>query len=331
MKCTTWVRKFNLFSHTMAYQHFKKQMRMELSILRKKGYSMRAIAQELGVSHSSVVRELQRNAGIRTGEYNPGAAHTNAYYRRKKSKYEGMKVREVPELEVYVKKKLELGWTPEQISGRLRREQRKCVVSHVGIYKWIYSVHGLSYAKYLPSKRYRPRKRRKRTGKREIIKNRVFIELRPKVINERKRLGDFEGDTLGRKKGTSATLAGGVDRRSRFLVAKKVSKPRRSMEEGYQKMFRKLKIRSLTLDNGFENVRYESLGVPTYFCHPFSSWQKGTIENTFQRLRRYIPKGSDLSNYSDKYIASVVDQMNNTPRKCLGYKTPAECFKDHFS
>lgn len=304
---------------------------MELSILRSKGYSLRDIGMALGVSASAVSRELWRNRRKQTGVYDPVLAQHYAYVHRSQSKYEGMKVQKTPGLAEYVKEKLGMGWTPEQISGRLRRDHRKCVVSHMAIYKWIYSQYGLLYAKYLTYKRYHPKKRRKRCGKREIIKNRVFIEFRPKVINERKRLGDFEGDTLGRKKGTSETLAGAVDRKSRFFVARKVSRPRRSMEEGYQKMFRKLILRSLTLDNGFENVRYRSLGAPTYFCHPFSAWQKGSIENTFQRLRRYIPKKSDLADYSDEYIASVVKRMNNTPRKCLDYKTPAEVFKDHFS
>lgn len=303
---------------------------MELSILRKKGYSMRAIAQELRVSHSSVVRELKRS-GRRTGVYNPERANFYAYLKRKCSKYEGMKMRNIPGLAEYVKEKLEMGWTPEQISGRLRDENKRCVVSHMGIYRWIYSVHGYHHAKYLPSKRYRRKKRKEKKGLRELIKNRVFIDFRPKVINDRKRIGDFEGDTLGRKKGTSEVLVAAVDRKSRFLVAKKASRTRYSMEEGYQQILKGLKVKSLTLDNGFENVRHESLGVRTYFCHPFSSWEKGTIENTFQRMRRYIPKKSDLADFSDETIASIVERMNNTPRKCLGYKTPVECFKDHFS
>lgn len=291
---------------------------------------MRAIAQELRVNHSSVVRELKRT-GRRTGVYKPETAHLIAYQKRKWSKYEGMKVRDVPGLEEYVKKGLESEWTPEQISGRLRDEHNRCVVSHMGIYKWIYSVHGYQYAKYLPSQRYRRKKRKEKRGLRELIKNRVFIELRPKVINERKRTGDFEGDTLGKKRGTTGVLVAAVDRKTRYLVAKKVTKSRHAMEEGYQKILKGLQVKSLTLDNGFENVRHESLGIPTYFCHPFSSWEKGTIENTFQRLRRYIPKKADLKDFSEETIASIVERMNNTPRKCLGYKTPVECFKDHFS
>ena len=304
---------------------------MELSILRKKGYSLREIGEVLGVSASSVSRELKRNA-IRTGKYVPDKANHKAWVRRKYSKYEGMKVREESWLEEYVKEKLEAGWTPEEISGRLQEKHGKCIVSHMAIYKWIYSVHGYHHAKYLPSKRHKKKKLKKKKTKRNLIPDRVWIDSRPSVINDRERVGDFEGDTLGRKRtASSQTLVGAVCRLSRFFKARKVKSLKYSMEDGFQRMFEDESALSLTLDNGPENVRHKSLGIPTYFCHPYSSWEKGSIENVFQRLRRYIPKGSDIADFSDEEIASIVERMNNTPRKCLGFKTPAEVFKEHFT
>jgi len=313
----------------MGYRHFSKLMRMELSILRKKGYSLRGIAGELGVSPASVSRELKRNK-MRNGVYKPDLAEQKAYQRRKYSKFDGMKIGKDPWLEDYVKKKLQDGATPEEISGRLEYEFGYPVISFKIIYKWVYSVHGYEFAKYLPSQHWKPKKRKGKKAKRALIPDRVWIEERPKIIEERKRLGDFEGDTMGKPKHSPETLVAVVDRKSRCLFARKVRALRRSMEDGFKKILPKNAL-SLTMDNGPENVRHKSLGIPTYFCHPYHSWEKGTIENTFQRLRRWIPKKARLSNYSDRQIADIVERMNNTPRKCLGYRTPAEVFKEQYN
>ena len=302
---------------------------MELSILRKKGYSLRGIAGELGVSPASVSRELRRNR-MRDGVYKPERAQQKAYVRRKYSKFIGMKIRNDPWLEDYVKGKLQEGVTPEEISGRLEYELGCPVISFKIIYKWIYSVHGYPWAQYLPSKRWKPKKRKGKKAKRSLIPDRVWIEERPEVIDERKRVGDYEGDTLGKPKFSPQTLAAVVDRRSRCLFARKVRRLKRTMEDGFQRILPP-DSHSITLDNGVENVRYKSLGIPVYFCHPYHSWEKGTIENTFQRLRRWIPKKARLENYSARQIAAIVERMNNTPRKCLGYRTPAEVFKEQYN
>lgn len=312
----------------MAYTHFDDIKRMELAILRKKGYSMRDIALALGVSHSSVVRELRRNKG--KGEYDPRKADHKAYLRRKYSKYQGMKVRNVEGLEEFIIQRLkEERWTPEQISGYLKDQYGHKVISLKGIYRWLNSIYGQKYKAYLPySKKKRGRKKKKnRESKNRHIPHRVSIEDRPEIISQRMRLGDFEGDTLGRPKHSSHTLVAIVDRRSRFLMALKVNRMREVME-GFKALLKNTNAHSLTLDNGLENIRYESLGIPTYFCHAYSSWEKGTIENTFQRLRRFIPKKARLEDFSEEEIASIVNKMNNTPRKCLGYKTPAQVFKE---
>lgn len=313
----------------MKYKHINKLMRMELSILRKKGYSLRAIAAELGVSPASVSRELKRNK-MRDGLYKPELAQQKTYKRRKYSKYQGMKIRNEPWLEDYVKKKLQEGITPEEISGRLEYELGYPVISFKIIYKWVYSVHGYQWAKYLPSQRWKPKKRKGSKTKRSLIPDRVWIEERPKIIDERKRIGDFEGDTLGKPKHSPETLVGIVDRKSRCFFAHKVGRLKHAMEDGFQKIVPPNAL-SMTLDNGPENVRHKILGIPTYFCHPYHSWEKGAIENTFQRLRRWIPKKAKLSSYSDEQIACIVERMNNTPRKCLGYRTPAEVFKEQYN
>lgn len=308
----------------MRHTHFSKAERLELSLLLKKGYSAREIGSALGKHHSSVSREIILNSV--KGVYDPRKAHGRARVRRIYSKYQGMKIRERPWLELFVRQGLEAGWTPEQIAGRLREaHEGKTIISAKGIYKWLYSVYGQSFCRYLPSRQFRPRRRRKKT-KKILIPHRVFIEHRPLGALNRSRIGHFEGDTLGVPRGAPETIAAVVDRASRYFRAVKIQRLREATE-GYRQLLYSVRTRSLTLDNGVENVRYEELGVPTYFAHPYRSWEKPTIENTFQRLRRYIPKRARVRDYSDEQISVMVERMNNTPRKCLQYRTPAEAFE----
>lgn len=171
----------------------------------------------------------------------------------------------------------------------------------------MYSPFGQSFCIYLPSKRYRPRKRKSKKRKKVVIPNRVSIEERPEIINIRARCGDFEGDTLGVPRTSLETLVGMADRKSRYFLAKKIPKIRYAIN-GLKRLSSGLvHLYSFTLDNDLENVRYQQLGVATFFCHPYSAWEKPTIENSFQRLRRFIPKKSRLNDYSDKDIAAICD------------------------
>lgn len=310
----------------MMYTHISKIQRYELSILRNKGHSYRNIAKVLGIHYSTVCRELKRNSMPRIGGYDPQRASLKAWHRRKYSKYEGMKINRDSFLKDYVATSLQDYWTPEEISGRLKLEHG-VILGFSSIYKWLYSSYGLIYTKYLPSKRDKRRKRKKRKSNKYRIPNRISIHQRPEIINLRKRIGDFEGDLLGKPKHTRHELVAAVDRKSRFLLARK-SASKSLVAETFKIMLSR-RARSLTLDNGKENCNHKIIGVPTYFCDPYSSWQKGTVENTFQRLRRHIPKKTNLEAVSQEYIAKVVELMNNTPRKCLGYRTPAEIFKEH--
>ena len=309
----------------MRYTHFSKTERLELSILLKKGYSLRAIAGELRKNPSSVSREIKDNSV--NGEYDPHKADHKAYVKRKYSKYQGMKVNENRLLEEYIRRGLQQYWTPEEIAGRLELEHGRSVISFTSIYKWLYSAYGQPLCVYLPSKQYRPRKRKRKKQAKVLIPHRVSIEERPEIINQRLRCGDFEGDTLGVPKGSLETLAGIADRKSRYFLAKKIARMRYAVD-GFKRLSSSLiNLYSFTFDNGVENVRHQELGVSTYFCHAYSSWEKGTIENSFKRLRRFIPKKAYLKDYSDEDIAVICGIMNNTPRKCLGWKTPNEVFE----
>lgn len=310
----------------MRYTHFGKTERLELSILLKKGYSIRDIARELRRNPSSVSREIKDNSV--NGEYDPHKAQHKAYVKRKYSKYQGMKVNENRWLEDRVREGLQQYWTPEEIAGRLSYEYGRSVISFKSIYKWLYSVYGQPLCVYLPSKQYRPRKRKGKKQEKILIPNRVSIEERPEIINQRLRCGDFEGDTLGVPKGSLETLAGMADRKSRYFLAKKIARIRYAID-GFKRLSSSLEhLYSFTFDNGVENVRHQELAVSTYFCNAYASWEKGTIENSFKRLRRFIPKKAHLKDYSDKDIAAICDIMNNTPRKCLGWKKPKEVFEE---
>ena len=312
----------------MRYKHFTKSDRIELSILLRKGYSTRDIGRALKKSPSSISRELNNN-GV-NGKYDSDKAHHKACVKRWKSKYQGMKIRENPELEAYVKEKMELYWSPEQIAGRLKLEtQIRLSLKSDTVYKYLYSVYGQSLCLYLKSKQHNRKKRKSPKSAKQLIPNRTWIDKRPMHINTRQHFGHFEGDTMGRSKhASSQTLTVVRERKSRKLFAKKVSRLKYAID-GFKSIFSKLYALSLTLDNGVENVHYQELNILSYFCHPYSSWEKGSVEQGISLIREFIPKKSDLKDYSDKDIAVIINRINNTPMKCLGWKTPNEVFNEH--
>lgn len=309
------------------YTHFSKTERLELSVLLKKGYSLRDIGRALKKSPSSVSREVMRNSV--QGVYDPQKAAHKTYVKRRYSKYQGMKVREHPELEAYIAKKLRQDWAPDVIAGRWKLERTLPVtITAKGIYKYLYSPYGQHLCRFLKSGQYRRKPRREKVEK-VLIPNRIFIDERPRVINLRKRYGDFEADTLGRSYGVKETLVGIVERKSRFVFAQRIHRLRETIPS-IKTFISGIPARSITFDNGSENTRHLELGIATYFCHPYSSWEKGQIENVFKLMRRYIPKKSDLACYSENDISAIVNRINSIPRKVLNYRTPKEVFEEQF-
>lgn len=307
----------------MSNSHFNQQERDRISILLKNGHSHREIGSALGKHHSSVSREVERNSV--GGIYDPNKANHKAYVRRYNAKYQCMKIRENGWLEEYIQAGLRKYWTPEQIAGRLRRKYGRRIVSFRTIYKYIDTQHGRQFRRYLPCNRNSRKIRKNRRQQNAILKNRVFIDKRPALISKRLRYGDLEGDTLGVPRTSTETIGGLVDRKSRYLLAKKISRFGQATAS-FKELSTPLSVRSYTFDNGVENARYLELGLPVYFCHAYSAWEKPTIENTFQRLRRFIPKKKRVDGYSDEQISAIVNVMNNTPRKCINYSTPQELF-----
>ena len=213
----------------MSYQHFKRADRMELSILLQKNYSYRDIGKSLKKNASAISREISENST--NGIYDPIKAEYKARLKRRMSKYQGMKIADNPDLEIKVAIGLMAGWSPEEVAGRIAYlHNGKAVISAKSIYKFCYSVRGQYLCQYLPHKRCHPRKRGVAKLAKTLIPNRISIDLRPLVVAEQKRFGDFEGDTLGRPKHENETLVGAVERKSLFFIGRKVARLKYSMD-----------------------------------------------------------------------------------------------------
>lgn len=308
--------------------------RSELQILHEKGYSSRAIAGVLGRSPNTIATELKRNS-YTDGRYVAARAKQKAYVRRKYAKYQGKKIQENNELRSYITTALASGWNPDEISGAMRREKQPFYASKTAIYEWLYSAWGQAYCRYLPSRQYRPKKRKENKVTRVMIPERVSIAERPPEVDARKALGHLEFDSVvsSKRSGSTYALAVVQERSTRLVRAKLVP----NLKPGhYATMITALvgglKARSLTTDNGIENRAHweitKKTGVPVFFTDPYSSWQKGGIENANRMLRRYFPKGTDFSTVAQTDVVNALTRINNKPRKILGYKSSLQVAKE---
>lgn len=316
----------------MSHHQFSDADRSEISILLKKGYSHHEIADALDCAQSNISREIKRNSV--NGRYDPKKAKLKARIRRRYSKYQGMKVRARPKLQEFIVKKLKKFWSPDTIAGHLKHEQAALpYISAKGIYKWLYSIHGQKYCPLLCSQKLKPKRRRPK-AERSMIPHRRGIEERPAEANDRSTFGHGEADTMlsGKRHDSKDSLAVLQERRSRYVRLRKISNLKaRTMTRALKTMAKDLKLATLTYDNGIENRDHESLAIAleikTYFCNPYHSWEKGGVENVIGRIRRFIPKGANLADYSNADIARIEHWLNHSPRKCLNYKTPYAMMK----
>jgi transposase, IS30 family len=326
----------------MTYSHLSQNERDRIELLRGQGYSIRKIALVLNRDHSSLSRELQKYSrvicrgkkngeGRIVGEYDSNVASHKSYTKRKYAKFEWKKINADPVVLEYVTSRLEMGWSPSDIGSRSKYELAKHI-SKTAIYEWMRSdSRGQPYCKYLYSGRKKVKKRKKNKTKREMIPNRVGIEMRPKYIAKRKKCGHKEADLIvsGRKEPGSSkeALSVMIDRKGKYLNLKKIKRAtaelfNRSIYEANKKLTR---IDSMTLDNGKENSKWQEMNIEqVYFCAPYHPWEKGSVENANLWLRRYFKKGSDLSKYSDEYVQYIETLFNFKPRKSLGGLTPFE-------
>ncbi len=321
----------------MSYVHLSLNERYVIYHLRLYGLGCREIARRLCRHHSTIGRELRRNGPSYEGAvYVHEAAHRRAKERVRWPRQR--RRRDHRQLHTYVIAGLLKDWSPEQITGRLKRDHPHNAamrISHETIYQWIYrdtAAGGRLFVHMRRSHKKRCKQGRYGTG-RGLIPGRVSITERPAIVARRARFGDWEGDTLegGRGKGGIATF---VERKSRYVAAAvlpdksaAVMAQRTSWAfEGIAKPMR----RTLTVDNGKEFAHFKSIqaktGLEVYFADPYCAWQRGCNENTNGLLRQYFPKGSDLSVLNRTALASAVKRLNHRPRKCLGYQSPHEVF-----
>ena len=207
-------------------------------------------------------------------------------------------------------------------------------ISRYLIYKFIeynrYVLGGNLY-RYLRN-HGKPRKAKWDASKVKIV-GRIGIEHRPEIASSKEEYGHFEGDTIVSSKSSQSKQALAViyERKAKYIEARKIKNlTPKQLNTGFEKILGQLKAaQTLTLDNGLENRYHEQLGLPVYFCDPYSSWQKPGVENANKMIRRYLPKGTDLGNYSSQYVTMVIRKINQKPRKSLGYRTPLEVMLKH--
>jgi len=301
--------------------------RLEIKVLLDKGYSLRSIAWSMGRGHNTVSYEVRMNRGVY--EYNPVNAHIYARTRKRNTRRAWSKIEHNKELRAYIIECLGKHWNPDEISGRMRKEKKPWYVSKTAIYAWLRSVYGQRYCSLLYSRRYAKKKQTKKT-KRTMIPNRVGIESRSEKANSRQEVGHWERDTIVSRKGCSGGVSVGSERFSRLIDATKV-KSMSTFEhmEAIQEQQKRHLTLSETFDNGIENKAHEILGIPTYFCKPYHSWEKGGVENANKMIRRYFPKGTNFREVSQKAIDQIVFIINSKPRKILGYRTSLEVAREY--
>lgn len=306
----------------------KKEERKQIEYFLSKKYSQRAIAEMLGRNVSTISREIKRNSV--KGEYQAEKAQAKQYNRRYwvKKKVPKLWSLEWKPFKDFLDKHLKEKhpWSLDQICKRWSEENKSKTISLSTLYRFIHRWDRLLY-KHLPHQRYNWKRRKKGSKIRGIIPNRIWIDERPQHVELREEIGHWEGDTLGSKKGETLNILGAIERKSRFLLAQILPnrKPKLSANR-MKKWTEKYNIKSFTLDNGIEFQKHEEIGCKTYFCHPYSSWEKGQIEYAMRLIRRLVPKKSSLENVSQNQLQSFISNLNHMPRKCLNYKTPYEVF-----
>ena len=320
------------------YHHLCLDERETLFRLKDARQPVRAIAARLGRHPSTIYRELRRNFMFDEEPYYRGYWPNVAQRYAARRRAPGAKLQRDPELASMVIDGLRKSWSPEQIAGRLRRSGGRHVC-HETIYRYIYGEDGKRQQLYqlLPwaRRRRRPRSGRKSHGLK--IPHNNCIAQRPANISDRSEFGHWEGDlVMFRRQYGKANLTSAVERKSRFVVLwRNPSRTSVGVMAGIQAKLGPLPPshrRSITFDRGTEFAAYRvlrsRLGLESYFCEPKSPWQKGGVENLNGRLRRFLPLDVDIAALPVEAIEAVSARLNNTPRKCLGYRTPREVLNE---
>ena len=326
------------------YKHLSLEEREKLFSWREQGLTLREIGRRLKRSDTTIGRELKRNKllirGLEktSGKYLPCRAQLKAEKRtirqRSQASWKG------PEVYLYIRNHLkEDKWSPEQIAGKLSLDHPKLHVCPETIYSAIYAKENRRFKlwQYLTIQRG---KRMKKGGRHvhhdSRIPEAVSIDKRPKIVDRRIQLGHWETDNVIGRQTDKTALSVTVERKLRLTIMSKLTA--KTADEKTKRLFERMSglpkdlRKTMTADNGAENTKHkeisQSLGMPMYFCHAYHSWERGTVENTNGRIRRYIPKGMSMDEFSARDVQAIEWKINNTPRKCLGFKTPLEALAE---
>jgi IS30 family transposase len=319
------------------HYHLTQQQRIELSLMTRLGYSQRSVALVLGVSPSTVCRELRRNVKA-SGQYHAIYARIQTKARRVNANQLRRKLLVGSTLVEQIVSKLKgEQWSPDQIAVWLKRHRRFASVCSQTIYDWLYTTRQ-DLLKYLRSQKQHYRRTRANTlrkQKRQALREARRINHRPKSVDGRKFFGHWEGDTVVSGPGQSGRIGTLVERKSGYLrafllpngnsnnFARGTAAALASIPQHY--------LKTMTLDNGTEMQSYELLErltpLSVFFAYPYHSWERGTNENTNGLLRQYFPKGSDLGKVTQQQLDHAVRLLNTRPRKRLDYRTPEQVFE----
>jgi transposase, IS30 family len=316
------------------YRQFSLEERLELARLSTEGRSVRQIAAAVGRAPSSVARELKRNGGGQVG-YKPVYAQQQAAARR----WSGSRLDRDARLREQLLDQLKAGWSPEQIVGRARQHGQPTVGVET-IYRFIHAQirrhNDFTWRRYLPRGKSRRGWRPSRGGSPALhMRHRVPVAERPQDIALRRTPGHWEADLMAfARYGHNILML--HERMSRALVGARLSSKQagpvaQAIAAALTGLPPHLR-QTVTFDNGTEFARHfelNELGIATYFCDPHAPWQKGGIENAIGRLRRFLPRKTDLAQLDQQTFLTLIAAYNNTPRKCLDWQTPAEAFSSH--
>lgn len=316
----------------MSHKQLSSNERVVLDKLFRAKVKQKEMAKILNRPPSTISREIKRNKD-KNGRYRARPATKKLKNRRRLANQKFKKLTSKYSLRRLVVRKLKKYWSPEQISGYLERKNGKKVIHHEAIYQLVYKERP-DLKKYLRCKK---RKYRKRHGTlaREIARNAKIkrIDERPKMVETRRRIGDWEGDTIRGGDKKSALLTH-VERLSGYLIGNRLERAfaeatREVTVEEFSKLPNKKRY-TITYDNGSEFAEYETtedrLKIAIYFAYPYHSWERGSNENTNGLLRQFFPKGTDFTKITDFDLQAAVKLINNRPRKRLYYHTPKEVF-----
>ena len=310
-------------------KHLTQPQRYYICLQIASGVSQTNIAKVLGVHKSTISREIERN-GRSENDYDSDYAEKKSRLRRSKaSSAKGFK-QFTPQVKQYIEDKLKLKWSPEQISGRMELEIKKSI-SHETIYKYI-KIDKRNGGKLFKLLSHQGKRYKSSSRKKVKIIDRIDIDKRPKIVDSKARIGDFEIDTIVSARNTGkGCLLTMVDRRSKVtFIRKTLDKSAAQIQLALEDIYLNttIPIRTLTSDNGTEFANHkaisENIACDFYFAHPYRSCERGLNEHTNGKIRKYLPKGTNFDTISEDTIRQIENDLNNRPRKALNYKTPNE-------